>query len=219
MTYLSSTFSNALGCLRTATPQVHLQNERGTPVPPLKILWDSLASPTSRTTDTLFVCLQNERLTPVLPWTLLYNTGKTVHAFIHFVARRSLGAVIRADVQGSTGRLARTGQDGIILFDFMTHTPQGQGTMVEFESMLTGLIIKVTQSATHLLETGFSTPLTSHPVRMSAQPKKRRVEKTSTTRSRAFSKRTILSSPVIEGPIKTEYPDIEESPQEDDLSN
>lgn len=52
-------------------------------------------------------------------------TAKTVHAFIHFVTRRSLGTLILADVQGSTGRLERTGQDGIILFDFMTHTPNG----------------------------------------------------------------------------------------------
>ncbi|KAG8939463.1 hypothetical protein FRC04_006578, partial [Tulasnella sp. 424] len=48
----------------------HLQIERRTPAPPLGMLWDSSASPTSRVTSvttTLFVHVQNERRTPAPP--------------------------------------------------------------------------------------------------------------------------------------------------------
>ncbi|KAJ6484712.1 kinase-like domain-containing protein [Mycena sanguinolenta] len=48
----------------------------------------------------------------------------TLSAFVHYSFQWSEGTVVFADVQGSSGRLS-TNTMGIIIFDMMTHTPDG----------------------------------------------------------------------------------------------
>ncbi|KAF8214452.1 kinase-like domain-containing protein, partial [Mycena galopus ATCC 62051] len=50
--------------------------------------------------------------------------GPTLSAFVHYAFQWSEGNVIFADIQGSSGRLP-TNTMGIIIFDVMTHTPEG----------------------------------------------------------------------------------------------
>ncbi|KAJ7475381.1 kinase-like domain-containing protein [Mycena galericulata] len=48
----------------------------------------------------------------------------TLSAFVHYAFQWSEGNLIFADIQGSSGRLS-TNAMGIIIFDVMTHTPEG----------------------------------------------------------------------------------------------
>ncbi|KAJ7720103.1 kinase-like domain-containing protein [Mycena metata] len=48
----------------------------------------------------------------------------TLSAFVHYAFQWSEGAIVLADIQGSSGRLS-TNTMGILIFDMMTHTPDG----------------------------------------------------------------------------------------------
>ncbi|KAJ7239469.1 kinase-like domain-containing protein [Mycena rebaudengoi] len=55
----------------------------------------------------------------------------TLSAFVHYAFQWSEGEVIFADIQGSPGRLS-TNTMGIIIFDLMTHTPDGDSGVGDF---------------------------------------------------------------------------------------
>ncbi|KAJ7280612.1 hypothetical protein C8J57DRAFT_1500831 [Mycena rebaudengoi] len=58
----------------------------------------------------------------------------TLSAFVHYAFQWSEGEVIFADIQGSPGRLS-TNTMGIIIFDLMTHTPDGDSGVGDFGNL------------------------------------------------------------------------------------
>ncbi|KAJ7641738.1 kinase-like domain-containing protein [Roridomyces roridus] len=55
----------------------------------------------------------------------------TLYSFVHFAYEESNGTVVFADVQGSPGRLS-TNAMGMIIFDLMTHTDEGDSGVGDF---------------------------------------------------------------------------------------
>ncbi|KAJ7900581.1 hypothetical protein B0H14DRAFT_2330966, partial [Mycena olivaceomarginata] len=52
-------------------------------------------------------------------------TAKTVHAFAHYTFGSSESSLVFADLQGTSARV--NGNNGVILFDPMTHMQRGSG--------------------------------------------------------------------------------------------
>ncbi|KAJ7171948.1 kinase-like domain-containing protein, partial [Mycena filopes] len=56
--------------------------------------------------------------------------AQTIHAFAHFVYGNSNRNIVLADIQGTPAHI--DGQDTMVLFDPMTHTPNGDSGIGDF---------------------------------------------------------------------------------------